>query len=344
MSTTKILITGGAGFIGSNFIRHRLEHFSDDVITNLDALTYAGRLENVRDVEERFAGRYAFVKGNIGNAELVAHIFKTQKPDIVVNFAAESHNSRAILHPKVFYETNVLGVQCLLDSARAFGVRRFHHISTCEVYGDLALDSEERFTEESPYRPRTPYNASKASADMTVRAYYETFGIPISISNCANNYGPYQFPEKLIPHFTARAIRKEQLPLYKASKNRREWIHVDDHCRAIDLILERGMIGETYNVGTGVEADIETIADIILGEFALDQSHKVYVEDRPGHDRRYLLDSSKIRTKLGWVPSISFEDGIRETIHWYKEHTWWWKPLFEGLEIREGAWGKGGGK
>ncbi len=234
---------------------------------------------------------------------------RTERIDTIVHFAAESHNSLAILDPARFFRTNVLGTQALCDAARRVGVERFHHISTCEVYGDLALDSDESFTEESPYRPRTPYNASKAGADHVVRCYSETFGLQVTITNCCNNYGPYQFPEKVIPLFSTRAFGGEPLPLYASIKNRREWLHVDDHCRAIELVLDKGVIGETYNVGSGVEACIEEIADGVLAAAGPPASLKTIVPDRPGHDRRYLLDSSKIRTELGWEPAVDFAIG-----------------------------------
>jgi dTDP-glucose 4,6-dehydratase len=336
MST--IFITGGAGFIGSNFVRYWLNEYPDDFVINYDLLTYAGNLENLADVAEAHANRYLFVHGDIGNYQLARHLFDKHRPDWVVNFAAESHNSRAVLHPELFFQTNVLGTQQLMHAALGAGLARFHHISTCEVYGDLPLDSDEVFTEESPYRPRTPYNASKAAADMAVRAYFETFGLPVTISNCSNNYGPYQFPEKLIPHFAIRLMKGEKMPLYKSSRNRREWLHVLDHCRAIDLILKQGQIGETYNIGSGLEADVETVADLLLEIFALDDSYKTYVEDRPGHDRRYLLDSSKIARELGWEPQIGFERGFRETIEWYRQHPGWWEPLLKRLSVDEGAW------
>ena len=336
MST--IFVTGGAGFIGSNFIRYWLRTYPDDRVINYDLLTYAGCLESLNDVVEAHADRYTFVRGDIGNYELARYLFDHYKPEVVVNFAAESHNSRALLHPADFYRTNVLGTQQLLQAALDAGVPRFHHISTCEVYGDLALDTDEVFTEESPYRPRTPYNASKAAADMAVRAYHETFGLATTISNCSNNYGPYQFPEKLIPWFTIRLLSGKQMTLYKSSRNRREWLHVADHCRAIDLILQQGRVGETYNIGSGVEVDVETVADTLIETFGLDESAKMYVPDRPGHDRRYLLDSSKIRAELGWAPEVPFEQGFRDTVQWYQEHEWWWRPLLQKLQVNEEAW------
>lgn len=335
---TNIFVTGGAGFIGSNFIRYWLSRYPDDLVINYDSLTYAGNLENLTDVVEKCADRYVFIKGDINNYDLVLHLFNRYKPDYVVNFAAESHNSRAVISPEIFYQTNVLGTQKLLQAAKDAGVPRFHHISTCEVYGDLPLDSDESFIETSPYRPRTPYNSSKAAADLAVRAYFETYNLPITISNCSNNYGPYQFPEKLIPYFTIRALGGKKMPLYKSSRNRREWLHVDDHCEGIDLVLKRGKVGDTYNIGSGIEADIETVADLILDILGLDQSYKSYVEDRPGHDRRYLLDSTKIRSELGWKPEISFEKGFGETVLWYKRNRSWWEPLLAKIGIDEGKW------
>jgi dTDP-glucose 4,6-dehydratase len=335
---TTLFVTGGAGFIGSNFIRYWLTRYPHDFVINYDLLTYAGNLESLNDVAEKYDDHYLFVRGDIGNYELTRHLFEQYEPDYVVNFAAESHNSRAVVNPDIFYQTNVMGTQKLLQAARDAGVPRFHHISTCEVYGDLPLDSEEKFVETSPYRPRTPYNASKAAADMAVRAYAETFGLPATISNCSNNYGPYQFPEKLIPYFAIRLLEGKKMTLYKSSQNKREWLHVDDHCRAIALILEKGQVGETYNIGSGLEVDVEGIAGRLLDIFGLDDSYKSYVTDRPGHDRRYLLDSTKIRTKLGWSPQIPFDTGFRQTVQWYRENSWWWKPLLAKLQVNEEGW------
>lgn len=335
-----IFITGGAGFIGSNFVRYWIENYPDDRVINYDLLTYAGNLDSLCDIEDQLAGtgRYIFVQGDIANYHLTRHLFEMYRPDWVVNFAAESHNSRAIVHPEVFFNTNVLGTQQLLQSAMDAGIPRFHHISTCEVYGDLPLDSDERFTEESPYRPRTPYNASKASADLAVRAYYETFHLPVTISNCSNNYGPYQFPEKLIPHFIIRLINGQKMPLYRSSHHRREWLHVRDHCRAIDLILRDGKPGDTYNIGSGLELDVEQVATLLLEEFNLDISYKTYVPDRPGHDRRYLLDSSKIHRDLGWQPQIDFNRGFHDTVNWYRQNPNWWEPLLKQLQVNEEGW------
>ena len=335
---TTLFVTGGAGFIGSNFIRYWLSTYPGDRIVNYDLLTYAGNLASLQDVEENYGDRYTFVRGDIQNVDLTRHLFEVHRPDYVVNFAAESHNSLAIVNPSAFFQTNVVGTQKLLQAAADAQVPRFHHISTCEVYGDLALDSDESFSEESPYRPRTPYNAAKAAADLAVRAYDHTFGLPVTLSNCSNNFGPYQFPEKVIPFFVVRLLTGQKMPLYKSSQNRREWLHVDDHCRAIDLVLKKGEIGETYNVGSGIEKDVETIADLILDALGMDATHKIYVDDRPGHDRRYLLDSSKIRTQLGWEPQVDFAESFRDTVHWYRDNEAWWRPLLKKIQVREEGW------
>ncbi len=340
MSAQRILVTGGAGFIGSNFIRLWLARHPSDRIFNLDLLTYAGNLANLADLAEDQRERYTFVHGDIRNRELVEHLIGEHGVDVIVNFAAESHNSRAVLDPEAFLRTNVLGTQALLEACKRRGIARFHHVSTCEVYGDLDLDSPDSFDEGDPYRPRTPYNASKAAADHVVRAYHETFHLPVTISMCANNYGPYQFPEKVIPLFTTNALQRKPLPLYRHSENRREWIHVVDHCLGIERILERGRVGETYHIGTGLEKSVEQIADAILETLGLPRSLKTYVEDRPGHDRRYLLDSSRIRRELDWQPTIDFEQGLRETVRWYQEHPDWWKPLLERASVQETGWGR----
>jgi dTDP-glucose 4,6-dehydratase len=331
----RILVTGGAGFIGSNFVRFWLDRHPDDHVVVLDLLTYAGNRASLEDVEERFV----FVEGDIGDRELGERVLRDEEIDTIVNFAAESHNSLAVVDPGRFFRTNVLGTQTLLDAARTTGgVRRFHHISTCEVYGDLPLDTDEVFTEDSPYRPRTPYNASKASADHAVRAYSETYGLPVTITNCSNNYGPYQFPEKVIPLFVTNALDDQPLPLYASTQNRREWLHALDHCRAIELVLEKGAEGETYNVGSGIEKSIEEIADAVLNLTGKPADLKTIVPDRPGHDRRYLLDSSKLRGDLGWEPEIDFERGLSETVDWYAEHRDWWEPLKERAPVEETAW------
>ncbi len=311
----------------------------DDRVVALDLLTYAGNADNLADVAERVP----LVVGDIGDRALVERLLRDESIDVVVNFAAESHNSLAVLDPARFVRTNVLGTQMLLEAARAVGVGRFHHVSTCEVYGDLPLDSEDAFTESSPYRPRTPYNASKAAADHLVRAYHETFAVPITISNCANNYGPYQFPEKVIPLFTTLALDDRPLPMYASTDHRREWLHVLDHCRAVDDVLQRGRIGETYNVGSRVEASIEQVADLVLGALGKPASLKTIVPDRPGHDRRYLLDATKIRTELGWSPRVEFEDGVRETVAWYAANRPWWEPLRDRAPVVESDWANAGG-
>jgi dTDP-glucose 4,6-dehydratase len=258
--------------------------------------------------------------------------------DTVVHFAAESHNSLAVLDPARFFRTNVLGTQAMLEASRQAGVGRFHHISTCEVYGDLPLDSDDSFSEESPYRPRTPYNASKAGADHAVRAYSETFGLPVTITNCSNNYGPYQFPEKVIPLFTTQALDDKSLPMYASTQNKREWLHVLDHCRAVEAVLERGRIGETYHVGSGVEVSIEEIADSVLEILDKPPSLKSIVADRPGHDRRYLLDCTKITSELGWKPSVGLHEGMEETVQWYVTNRDWWEPLVDRAPVTETSW------
>jgi dTDP-glucose 4,6-dehydratase len=328
----RLLVTGAAGFIGSNFVRYWLERRADDRPVVLDLLTYVGDPRNLDGLDVRL------IQGDIGDFQLVERLLAEEEIEAVVNFAAESHNSLAVLDPSLFFRTNVLGTQTLLEAARRHGVERFHHVSTCEVYGDLPLDSGEAFTEESPYRPRTPYSASKAAADHAVRAYFETFGLPVTITSCSNNYGPQQFPEKLIPLFLTNALDDRELPLYASTQNRREWLHVDDYCGAIELVLERGREGETYNVGSGVERSIEEIADLVLELTDRPASLKTIVPDRPGHDRRYLLDSSKLRHELGWEPQVSFEDGLRATADWYAVNRAWWEPLKQRAPVRETAW------
>ncbi len=338
IAPVRLLVTGGAGFIGSNFVRYWVERHPDDLVVAYDSLTYAGNRVNLEDVGDRAN----FVHGDIRDLDTAQRTMKDYAIDTVVNFAAESHNSLAILDPARFFSTNVLGTQTMLEAARRGDVTRFHHISTCEVYGDMDLDDPGAFTEESPYRPRTPYNASKAGGDHAVRAYYETFELPVTITNCSNNYGPFQFPEKVIPVFATRALDDQPIPMYASTQNRREWLHVLDHCSAIEVVLERGRIGETYHVGSGVEKSIEEIADTVLAALDKPSSLKTIVPDRPGHDRRYLLDVSKIRDELGWTPSISFEDGIDQTCRWYAEQRNWWEPLRDRAPVIEEDWGKAG--
>jgi dTDP-glucose 4,6-dehydratase len=278
-------------------------------------MTYAGYMATIKDLDMEF------VKGDIKDYKKVYKAL--EGVDAVVNFAAESHNDRAIENPYIFMETNALGVQVLMQACVDRGGIRFHHISTCEVFGDLELDSQDSFEESYAYRPRTPYNASKASGNHVVKAYFHTYDLPVTISHCANNYGPYQFPEKLIPLFTTKALNGEKLPIYKSSENKREWIHVDDHNRAVDMILQNGVLGEEYNIGTGVEKSVEEITEIILKATGQNDDLKEYIEDRKSHDKRYLLNCSKIQNELGWKPLIDFEDGIAATIQWYKENADW---------------------
>jgi dTDP-glucose 4,6-dehydratase len=331
----RLLVTGGAGFIGSNFVRYWTEAHPGDHVVAFDALTYAGNRPNLADVEDRIA----FVHGDACDLDGAIRTLEDHAIDTIVHFAAESHNSLAVLDPGLFFRTNVLGTQSMLEAARRHGIGRFHHISTCEVYGDLPLDTDERFDEQSPYRPRTPYNASKAGADHAVRAYFETFELPVTITNCCNNYGPYQFPEKVIPLFTAHALDDQSLPLYASTQNRREWLHVRDHCRAVEAVLLGGELGETYHVGSGVEASIAEIADLVLGTLGKPSSLKEIVPDRPGHDRRYLLDSTKIEKQLGWRPDVPFAEGLADTVRWYAEHREWWEPLLDRAPVVEAGWG-----
>ena len=328
-----ILITGAAGFIGSNFTRWWSTHHPDDRVVAFDALTYAGVRANLDNLGERVT----FVHGDIGDQQLVEDTLRGHKVDVIVNFAAESHNSYAIVNPGAFFDTNVAGTQRLLEAARRVGLERFHHVSTCEVYGDMDLDDPGAFTEDSPYLPRTPYNASKAGGDHAVRAYQLTYDLPVTITNCSNNYGPYQFPEKVIPVFVTNALRGMKIPVYASSQNRREWLYVDDHATAIDAVLDRGRVGETYHVGSGFEASVQTIADTVLAELDLPSSMIETVPDRPSHDRRYLLDSSKLRTELGWAPQVAWVDGIKATVAWYAANQRWWEPLLDRRPVDESA-------
>jgi dTDP-glucose 4,6-dehydratase len=330
----RVLVTGAAGFIGSNFVRYWLQRHPDDHVVAYDLLTYAGNRSSLADVESEIV----FVEGDIGDLELAERTLRDEQIEVVINFAAESHNSLAVIDPGRFFQTNVVGTATLCEAAVRAGVQRFHHVSTCEVYGDLPLDSDEVFTEQTPYRPRTPYNASKAGGDHAVRAYHETFGLPITITNCSNNYGPYQFPEKVIPVFTTAAIDDEPINMYASTQNKREWLHVNDHCTGIELAITEGKPGETYNIGSGVEVSIEELADLILELTGKPQSLKTIVQDRPGHDRRYLLDSSKIRRELGWEPKIGWEEGLRDTVEWYRANRAWWEPLKERAPVSETAW------
>jgi len=322
----RILVTGAAGFIGSAFVRYMLKKHEGLEVVNYDKLTYAGNLENLKEVDQD--PRYRFVKGDIGDFDSVTAAL--DGVDTVVNFAAESHNDRGVLDPGIFFRTNVVGTQVLLEACRKKGIARVHHISTCEVFGDLALDEERAFKEDDPFLPRTPYNAAKASANHVVMSYHHTFGLPVTISHCCNNYGPYQFPEKLIPLFATNAIEGKSLPLFRSSANKREWIHADDHSAAVDLILRNGKIGHSYNIGTGIEKSVEEITDVILDTLGKPQELKTYVPDRKGHDRRYLLDTTKIESELGWKPIVPFNHGIKKTVEWYRDHPEWWQRVKSG--------------
>jgi dTDP-glucose 4,6-dehydratase len=325
----KILVTGGAGFIGSNFIHYMMEKHPDYRIICLDKLTYAGNLRNLESVLN--IENFRFIKGDICDRELVYKVFEEEKPDVVVNFAAESHVDRSIEDPEIFLKTNVIGTQVLMDACRKYGIKRFHQVSTDEVYGDLPLDRPDlKFTEKSPLKPSSPYSASKASADLLVMAYHRTYGLPVTISRCSNNYGPYQFPEKLIPLMIINAIHDRPLPVYGDGKNVRDWIHVKDHCEAIDLIIHEGKEGEIYNIGGENERSNIEVVKMILKELSKPESLIKFVKDRPGHDRRYALDITKMKEEFGWSPKISFEEGLRSTIKWYLENRNWWEEIING--------------
>ena len=312
----KMLITGGAGFIGSNFIHYILSKYNDYQVINLDKLTYAANLDNLKDIEDN--KNYRFIHGDIADQEFIFKLFENEKFDIVINFAAESHVDNSILNPQIFTITNILGTQVLLDACRKYNIKRFHQISTDEVYGELPLDDKNiLFTEKTPLSPSSPYSASKASADMLVKSYYRTYSLPITISRCSNNYGPYQHLEKLIPLMISKAINNDNLPVYGNGLNVRDWLHVYDHCTAIDLIIHEGKIGEIYNIGGNNEKSNIDVVKIILKELGKSEKLIKYVNDRPGHDLRYAIDSTKIKTTLNWKPVYSFEKGILDTIKWY---------------------------
>ena len=329
MMEKKILVTGGAGFIGGNFVHYMVDKYPNYMIVNLDALTYAGNLETCQPVEGK--PNYKFVKGDIANREFIFDLFEKEKFDIVVNFAAESHVDRSVTDPEIFIKTNVLGTQVLMDASRAYGVERYHQVSTDEVYGDLPLDRPDLFfTEETPLHTSSPYSASKASADLLVFAYHRTFGLPITISRCSNNYGPYHFPEKLIPLMISRALNDEQLPVYGNGENVRDWLHVYDHCAAIDLILHKGKVGEVYNVGGHNERTNLEVVKTILKALNKPESLITYVKDRPGHDLRYAIDPQKLENELGWKPTYNFDTGIQQTIEWYLNNKQWWENIISG--------------
>ena len=324
-----ILVTGGAGFIGSNFLYWEHQQHSEDRLICLDALTYAGNLSTLADLMK--CKNFRFVKGDISDAACVDRLFAEEKPDIVVNFAAESHVDRSIEDPGLFLRTNILGTQTLMDACRKHGTQRYHQVSTDEVYGDLPLDRPDlMFTEETPIHTSSPYSASKASADLLVLAYHRTFGLPVTISRCSNNYGPYHFPEKLIPLMISRALADESLPVYGDGANIRDWLYVEDHCSAIDAVIRRGRVGEVYNIGGHNERSNLEVVKTILKALGKPESLIRFVKDRPGHDMRYAIDPTKIHTELGWLPETSFDIGIQKTITWYLNNRAWWEEILSG--------------
>ena len=324
-----ILVTGGAGFIGANFVHYQLREHPEERVVCLDALTYAGNLENLTEALKD--SRFRFVKGDIADRETVYALFEEEKPDIVVNFAAESHVDRSITQPELFLHTNILGTQVLMDACRRYGVLRYHQVSTDEVYGDLPLDRPDLFfTEETPIHTSSPYSASKASADLLVLAYFRTFHLPVSITRCSNNYGPYHFPEKLIPLMITRALNDQSLPVYGKGENIRDWLYVEDHCAAIDLVMRRGREGEVYNVGGHNERTNLDVVKTVLRELGKPESLITFVTDRPGHDRRYAIDPGKIHAELGWLPRTKFDDGMHQTVQWYLNNRPWWEHILAG--------------
>lgn len=325
----KIIVTGGAGFIGGNFIHYMLNKYNDYKIICLDALTYAGNLETLEPVKNN--PDFKFYKADIADREAVYEIFEKEKPDIIVNFAAESHVDRSIDNPGIFLQTNVIGTGVLMDACRKYGITRYHQVSTDEVYGDLPLDRPDLFfTENTPLHTSSPYSASKASADLLVQAYHRTFKLPVTISRCSNNYGPYHFPEKLIPLMIINALADKELPVYGKGENIRDWLYVEDHCSAVDLIIHKGRAGQVYNIGGHNEKTNLEVVKIILKELGKSEDLIRYVTDRPGHDMRYAIDPAKIHNELGWLPATKFEDGIKKTIKWYLENIDWWQHIIGG--------------
>ena len=324
------LVTGGAGFIGSNYIHYMFKKYDNEIrIINVDKLTYAGNLENLKDIEDR--ENYTFVKADICDSEAIMKIFDENDIDRVVHFAAESHVDRSIENPEVFLDTNIKGTAVLMDACRKYGIKRYHQVSTDEVYGDLPLDRPDLFfTEETPIHTSSPYSSSKAGADLLVLAYHRTYGLPVTISRCSNNYGPYHFPEKLIPLMIANALNDKPLPVYGKGENVRDWLYVEDHCRAIDLIIHNGRVGEVYNVGGHNEMKNIDIVKMICKELGKPESLITYVADRKGHDMRYAIDPTKIHNELGWLPETKFADGIKKTIQWYLDNKEWWETIISG--------------
>lgn len=324
----KIIITGGAGFIGGNFVHYMVNKYPNDQFICLDLLTYAGNLATIEQVMDK--DNFKFIKGDIADRKLVYEIFESENPDIIVNFAAESHVDRSIENPEVFLQTNVIGTSVLLDACRKYGITRYHQVSTDEVYGDLPLDRPDLFfTEETPIHTSSPYSASKASADLLVQAYHRTFDVPITISRCSNNYGPYHYPEKLIPLMIKNALEEKSLPVYGKGENVRDWLYVEDHCVAIDLIIRKGKVGEVYNIGGHNEKTNLEVVKIILKELNKPESLITYVADRLGHDLRYAIDPTKMQQQLNWQPTTTFEEGIKKTIKWYLENQKWVKTVLE---------------
>ena len=325
----KIIVTGGAGFIGGNFVLYAVNQYPEDEIINLDALTYAGNLETLKSVENK--PNYKFVKGDIADRDFIFSLFEQEHPDVVINFAAESHVDRSITDPEIFVRTNVVGTTTLLDACKTYGIKRYHQVSTDEVYGDLPLDRPDLlFTETTPLHTSSPYSSAKASADLFVQAYHRTYGLPISISRCSNNYGPYHFPEKLIPLVISRALADEEIPVYGKGENVRDWLYVTDHCKAIDLIVRKGRDGEVYNIGGHNEKTNLEVVKTILAALGKPETLIKYVTDRPGHDLRYAMDPTKITTELGWQPEHTFETGIKDTIDWYLNNKEWWENIISG--------------
>lgn len=325
----KIIVTGGAGFIGSNFVYYELDNYPEDEIICLDKLTYAGNLETLEIALKN--PKFKFVKGDIADRKFVYDLFEKEKPDIIVNFAAESHVDRSIENPEIFLQTNVIGTSVLMDACRKYGIKRYHQVSTDEVYGDLPLDRPDLFfIETTPLHTSSPYSASKASADLLVQAYHRTYNLPTTISRCSNNYGPYHFPEKLIPLMIANALNNKKLPVYGKGENVRDWLYVEDHCSAIDLIIRKGKVGEVYNIGGHNEKTNLEVVKTIIKELGKSEDLIEFVTDRPGHDRRYAIDPTKIHNELGWLPATKFNDGIKKTIDWYLTHKSWWEKIISG--------------
>ncbi len=325
----KILVTGGAGFIGSNFVYYELDNYPNDEVICLDKLTYAGNLETLEIAMKN--PKFKFVKGDIADRIFVDELFASENPDVVVNFAAESHVDRSIENPEIFLQTNVIGTSVLMDACRKYGNIRYHQVSTDEVYGDLPLDRPDLFfTETTPLHTSSPYSASKASADLLVQAYYRTYKLPVTISRCSNNYGPYHFPEKLIPLMIANVLNDKKLPVYGKGENVRDWLYVEDHCSAIDLIIRKGKIGEVYNIGGHNERTNLEVVKTIIEELGKSEDLIEFVTDRPGHDRRYAINPTKIHNELGWLPVTKFDDGIKKTIDWYLTHKSWWEKIISG--------------